>query len=142
MAAYDYGNAGRLVSFKLGGGKVPLRPKIMRDEGGLTAPTVARTGTPEAIDRGEELYRRNCAKCHSNIDGRGSGIPDLRLMSAQTHEAFNQIVLGGMLAERGMGSFADLLTEEQVEDLHAYLIEASWQHYERAAGTGEWHQPN
>jgi quinohemoprotein ethanol dehydrogenase len=85
------------------------------------------------------LYRRNCAKCHSNIDGRGSGIPDLRLMSATTHEAFKQIVLEGTLAERGMGSFADLLTEVEVEDLHGYLIEEAWIHYERAAGAGEWH---
>jgi len=139
MAAYDYGNAGRLVSFKLGGGELPLRPKLARDEGTLAQPEVARRGDEQAIERGEVLYRRNCAKCHSNIDGRGSGIPDLRLMSATTHEAFKQIVLEGTLAERGMGSFADLLTEVEVEDLHSYLIEEAWIHYERAAGTGEWH---
>lgn len=142
MAAYDYGNAGRLVSFKLGGGEVPLRSKIARDEGALKAPPVARRDTQQAIDRGEALYRRNCAKCHSNIDGRGSGIPDLRLMSADTHAAFRQIVLNGTLAERGMGSFADLLTAEDVDDLHAYLIEEAWRHYERASSSGEWHQPN
>jgi len=142
MAAYDYGNAGRLVSFKLGGGAVPLRPKIVREEGAIAAPAVARRGNADSVERGEVLYRRNCAKCHSNIDGRGSGIPDLRLMSAATHEAFSQIVLEGTLAERGMGSFADLLTEEEVIDLHTYLIEESWRHYERAASTGEWHQAN
>jgi hypothetical protein len=38
-----------------------------------------------------------------------------------------------------MGSFADLLTEVEVEDLHGYLIEEAWIHYERAAGAGEWH---
>lgn len=142
MAAYDYGNAGRLVSFKLGGGAVPLRPKIVREEGALAAPAVARRGNADSVERGEVLYRRNCAKCHSNIDGRGSGIPDLRLMSAATHEAFSQIVLEGTLAEQGMGSFADLLTEEEVTDLHTYLIEESWHHYERAASAGEWHQAN
>lgn len=142
MAAYDYGNAGRLVSFKLGGGKVPLRAKIARDEGALTAPPVARLDAAEAINRGEVLYRRNCAKCHSNIDGRGSGIPDLRLMSTDTHATFNQIVLEGTRAERGMGSFADLLTVDEVDDLHAYLIEEAWRHYERTTKTGEWHQPN
>jgi quinohemoprotein ethanol dehydrogenase len=142
MAAYDYGNAGRLVSFKLGGGEVPLRPKVARDEGALAQPAVARREDAQAIERGEGLYRRNCAKCHSNIDGRGSGIPDLRLMSATTHEAFKQIVLEGTLAERGMGSFADLLTEPEVEDLHSYLIEEAWIHYERAAGAGEWHSAN
>ena len=108
----------------------------------MAAPAVARRGNADSVERGEVLYRRNCAKCHSNIDGRGSGIPDLRLMSAATHEAFSQIVLEGTLAERGMGSFADLLTEEEVSDLHTYLIEESWRHYERAASAGEWHQAN
>ena len=140
MAAYDYGNAGRLVTFKLGGGEVPLRPRIAREEGVLAVPDVERRGSMEEVERGETLYRRNCAKCHSNIDGRGSGIPDLRLMSATTHEAFSKIVLEGTLAERGMGSFADLLTEEEVIDLHTYLIEESWLHYERVTGGGEWHQ--
>ncbi len=140
MAAYDYGNAGRLVTFKLGGGEVPLRPRVARDEGVLAAPAVDRRGSAEEVERGEVLYRRNCAKCHSNIDGRGSGIPDLRLMSATTHEAFSEILLEGTLAERGMGSFADLLSEGEVADLHTYLIEESWRHYERVTGAGEWHQ--
>ena len=140
MAAYDYGNAGRLIVFKLGGGNVPLREKMVHENNLLRAPTLARIDNPNQTEQGERLYRRNCAKCHSNIDGRGSGIPDLRLMSAATHAAFSDIVLKGTLADKGMGDFSDLLNQGQVKALHAYLINESWRHYDRAMGSGEWHK--
>ena len=142
MAAYTYGNRGRLVAFRLGGGAVPTRAEIPRTEVALSAPAVPRRGTPEQIAAGETHYLRNCAKCHSNIDGRGSGIPDLRLMDADTHAAFTDILLEGTLVERGMGNFSDLLTPAEVEDLHSYLIEEAWRRFEtqppQATG-GEWH---
>ncbi len=130
MAAYTYGNAGRLVAFKLGGGTVPKRTEIVREAEVLKPPPMPRRGSAEAISRGESLYLRNCAKCHSNIDGRGSGIPDLRLMSAATHARFDAIVLEGALVDRGMGSFADLLSPADVDAIHAYLIGESWLQYE------------
>ena len=50
------------------------------------------------------------------------GVKDLRYMSAETHAAFDDIVLGGTLAGQGMASFADLLTKEDSAAVHAYLI--------------------
>lgn len=139
MAAYTYGNAGRLVAFKLNGGEVPKRPEILYAKISKAPPEIPRRGTPLQIAEGESLFLRNCAKCHANIDGRGAGIPDLRRMSADTHEAFAQIVLEGTLAERGMGAFSDLLNANQVEALHTYLIDEAWQLFERNAQGGEWH---
>ena len=142
MAAYTYGNQGRLVAFRLGGDDVPKRPTIVRNEVALQEPPVPRRGTPEQITAGEAHYLRNCAKCHSNIDGRGSGIPDLRLMDANTHATFTNIVLRGTLVERGMGNFSDLLTPSEVEAVHSYLIEEAWRHYEARSAEelgGEWH---
>jgi quinohemoprotein ethanol dehydrogenase len=43
-------------------------------------------------------------------------------MSPQTHGDFLAIVLGGKRAVNGMGSFADVLTPEQAEAIHQYLI--------------------
>lgn len=140
MAAYTYGNEGRLVVFKLGGGEVPYRREIQRDDQVLKPPPEARRGSQAQITTGARLYMRNCAKCHSNIDGRGSGIPDLRLMDAAAHQAFREILLQGSLADRGMGSFADLLSEKDVEDLHAYLLDQAWQYYEKHSPGAEWHQ--
>lgn len=142
MAAYTYGNQGRLLAFRLGGGEVPKRPTVVREDAALREPPVPRRGTPEQIAAGEVHYLRNCAKCHSNIDGRGSGIPDLRLMTADTHAAFADILLRGTLVERGMGNFSDLLTASEVEALHSYLIDEAWRHFEvRSAPEpgGEWH---
>ena len=142
MAAYTYGNQGRLVAFRLDGGEVPLRPVIARTEAGLVQPPVPRRGTPEQIAAGASHYLRNCAKCHSNIDGRGSGIPDLRLMDAATHAAFADILLQGTLVAKGMGNFSDLLQPSEVDDLHSYLIDEAWRLYEQRSAEqkgAEWH---
>lgn len=139
MAAYTYGNGGRMIAFKLSGGVVPKRPEILHTTDSTTPPAVTRRGSPEQIAEGATLFLRNCAKCHANIDGRGAGIPDLRLMSADTHQAFSQIVLQGTLAERGMGDFSDLLDASQVEALHLYLIDEAWQLFERRTQGSEWH---
>lgn len=141
MAAYTYGNAGRMIAFKLNGGEVPKRPEILHADISKAPPAVPRQGTFGQIAQGEALFLRNCAKCHANIDGRGAGIPDLRRMSADTHKAFAQIVLEGTLAERGMGDFSDLLTADQVEALHMYLIDEAWQQFDDRERGGEWHAP-
>ena len=141
MAAYTYGNAGRMIAFKLNGGEVPKRPEILHADISKAPPAIPRQGTPGQIAEGEALFLRNCAKCHANIDGRGAGIPDLRRMSTDTHKAFAQIVLEGTLAERGMGDFSDLLTADQVEALHVYLIDEAWQLFDDRARGGEWHAP-
>lgn len=139
MAAYQYGNQGRLVVFRLGGGEVPRRPEIVREENAVAPPAVLRRGSAAQIAAGSKLYLRNCAKCHSNIDGRGSGIPDLRVMDAQAHREFSDILLNGIRADRGMGDFSDLLGGEDVEALHVYLIEQAWQYFEKQQTGGEWH---
>lgn len=81
----------------------------------------ADTGAPAAvIARGERLYAETCAGCHG-ANARG-GIKDLRMMTAETHAEFNDIVLGGIREERGMVSFAEFLSPEDAAAIHAYLI--------------------
>ena len=51
-------------------------------------------------------------------------------MSPQTHDDFLEIVLGGKLAAKGMASFADILTPEEAEAIHHYVISranADWE---------------
>ena len=73
--------------------------------------------------------RSIAARCHRNT---GPGvIPDLRYMSAETHEQFNAIVLEGTLAARGMAGFGDILTSEQADAIHAYLIDVAQRAYEK-----------
>ncbi len=131
-AAYRYGNKGRIIAFKLGGGAVPIPPEIDHAGSDFPLPPVERRGTTAQLDRGAELYSRNCVKCHNNSDGEGMGIPDLRRMSVTTHDDFSEVVLEGTLAAKGMGSFKGLLTQEDVEAIHSYVVDQAWQAYEES----------
>jgi quinohemoprotein ethanol dehydrogenase len=140
-AAYRYGNRGRLVAFRLGGGPVPLRPEIARDTEGFDKPPLPNSGTAQQLELGQALYLRNCSKCHSSLDGRAAGIPDLRRMDEQTHREFRSIVLEGTRAAQGMGSFADLLSDSDVDALQAYLLDLAWKAYLDTQPAGAPHQP-
>jgi quinohemoprotein ethanol dehydrogenase len=140
-AAYKYGNKGRIIAFKLGGGAVPKRPEVEHASAVFPMPPVARRGTPEQLRLGAELYVRNCTKCHANTDGRSAGIPDLRKLSAQAHQNFNDVMLKGTLASKGMGNFSGLLSPQEVEAIHSYLIDLAWQTYEAAQAANRDRQP-
>jgi len=43
-------------------------------------------------------------------------------MDAKAHASFDDIVLNGIRADRGMASFAKLLSKEDANAIHAYLI--------------------
>ena len=80
------------------------------------------------VREGARLYAANCAICHGqNATG---GVKDLRHLTPETHAAFLDIVRGGKLKDQGMASFADRITQEEAEDIHAYLIaraQEDWQ---------------
>ena len=57
-------------------------------------------------------------------------------MTAETHGKFNQIVLEGLYLEKGMASFADLISKDEADAIHAYLIDEAWKVYrEQQTGT-------
>ena len=72
------------------------------------------------VAHGAQVFAETCAQCHGQL--AVGGVKDLRFMTAETHAAFNEIVLGGTLVDNGMASFADILTPADVEAVHAYLI--------------------
>ncbi len=126
-AAYRYGNDGRIIVLKIGGPQPPLPP--LRSDPAAPSPSMPRPTSAAQIEAGEILYNRFCARCH--VFGRGI-LPDLRRMDAGTHASFGAIVLGGAYATKGMGSFNDVLAAADVEALHAYLIDQTWQMRERS----------
>jgi quinohemoprotein ethanol dehydrogenase len=110
----------RLLVFKLGGtAQLPPLPASSMVVPELSPPP-SQTGTPEQVALGERLYGENCGLCHGTA-ARG-GVKDLRHKSPQTHAAFFDIVLGGRLAANGMASFADVLSRDEAEAIHHYLI--------------------
>ncbi|HEY8509184.1 MAG TPA: PQQ-dependent dehydrogenase, methanol/ethanol family [Steroidobacteraceae bacterium] len=107
----------RVLAFRLGG-KATLPP--LKDAPPVPFPPVTRV-PPEVVAKGEELYEKTCARCHGPRVVGGGVIRDLRHMSPETHKAFNDIVLKGTLVGLGMASFADVLTVEDAEAIHAYI---------------------
>lgn len=118
-AVAKYGNDGRIIAFKLDGGPVPL-PDELPPPGPLPKPPALTGASPDVLAQGKVLFTKACGECHWNTYG---GYPDLRRMSPETYAAFKDIVLGGAREPLGMASFADILSEKQVEAIHAYLIE-------------------
>jgi quinohemoprotein ethanol dehydrogenase len=107
----------RLLVYRLGG-KAQLPPLPPEQAPPPPAPYVR---APEAvIQKGAALYAKNCALCHGQL-ARG-GIKDLRRMSPDTSAHFNDIVLGGARQKEGMASFADLLSKDDADAIHNYLI--------------------
>ena len=128
-AAYKYGNDGRILAFKLGGGPTPLPPALPPDPPFPKPP--AQTPDAATIERGGELFNVNCGACHLNTNSHGT-VPDLRRMSPETHAAFNDIVLHGQLRTLGMPQWDDVFSEADAAAIHAYLISLAWKGYEAA----------
>jgi len=125
-AAFKYGNSGRMIAFKLNGAKEVPKPEPKEWPEQPRPP--ARIGDAELIARGKSGYIWNCSVCHRNI-GVGM-VPNLHYMQDYTHTIFDQIVLEGLLVPNGMPSFAGVLSVDEVEAIHAYLIDAAWKVYE------------
>jgi quinohemoprotein ethanol dehydrogenase len=122
-AAAKYQNVNRIIAFKLGGPAVPLpAPRVAA---AIQKPP-QQTASKQSIQAGETKFVQECSRCH--VLGP-SVTPDLRNLSPGLHAAFKDIVLRGAVAPTGMEAFDDLLTEEDVEDIHAYLIDQAWQAY-------------
>lgn len=116
-AAYNYDNTGRVLVFKLGGGAVPMPEEL---------PALAVAPEPPAMpegadpDRGAGLFMSQCPLCHAMQQRTQAA--DLRRMEKVTHENFERIVLEGMFVSLGMPRWDDILTPDEVRDIHAYLI--------------------
>ncbi|MBC7987309.1 MAG: PQQ-dependent dehydrogenase, methanol/ethanol family [Sphingomonadaceae bacterium] len=119
-AAYRYGNAGRILVFRLDGGPVAIPEELPPLQPAPEPPAQLTGVTPETIARGREVFFQNCAICHSNQ--HRSITPDLRRMQPNVHAVFDRILLEGMLVPNGMPRWDDLLSAEDVRAIHAWLI--------------------
>ena len=121
IAAVLYGNNGRLLSFKINGtSKLPILNK--RDQ--IIPEQPLMSASAEDILMGEKLYSNYCGACHG-AGVRGKAIVDLRHLTKEKHEIFNDIVLGGMLEESGMANFSSLINKKETEQIHSYIIDTA-----------------
>jgi quinohemoprotein ethanol dehydrogenase len=115
----------RLLVFKLGADR-KLPPLVPAAPVAEPPPLVASEAT---VRHGAELFANNCAICHGQQ--AVGGVKDLRFMDTKTHASFNDIVLNGIRSDRGMASFAKILSREDADAIHAYVIsraQEDWGH--------------
>ena len=77
----------------------------------------------EVIALGKQKYARYCAVCHAPAAVGSTVLPDLRRSATIANKAaFEAVVHEGILKERGMVSFADSLSKEEIDAIREYII--------------------
>lgn len=122
------GGPSRLLAFALDGNAVlPSGPTW---DGSVPKPGTERPA-PELVAAGKFAYdSAGCALCHGMdaVGGPGS-VPDLRQLSAERLALLPQILLQGLLSNSGMPDYSDLLTENDIPAIRAYIVEQAWRGY-------------
>jgi mono/diheme cytochrome c family protein len=106
--------------FKIGGNT------NLPDEKRATLKIQASTqlGDPYAITKGFEIYDRYCINCHGAGAVGGGVIPDLRYSGFnRAPNAWLSVVRDGILESRGMVSYKDELSDEDIESVRQYILE-------------------
>jgi quinohemoprotein ethanol dehydrogenase len=119
-ASAKYANFGHMLSFKIGGEKA--MPVVTPKRRGIIPKPPEKPATQPVILKGQALYHTYCTGCHGGLAISSGIISDLRYSSTAVHDNFKKIVLEGVLENAGMAKFDDLLTEEDVEAIHAYIV--------------------
>lgn len=116
--ATDKVGPGRVYTFKLGG--EAAKPETITSERLSLVEGVPYD--PNHIADGLAIYVSNCLFCHG-VPGvnNGGGVPNLGYSDASVLMNAKDIVLGGAMVEGGMPSFADKLSEADVEKLIAFV---------------------
>jgi len=112
-------NISRVLAFRLGGGESLPEMAALPD----LPPAPDDFGTDAQITAGEVLFSRNCGGCHGGFALGNGLLPDLRHSPfVADAAAFRDVVIDGALIEKGMVSFADILSEEDTEAVRAYVV--------------------
>ena len=112
-------NISRMLVFKLGGtADLPPAPQV--EQPVLHPPP--STATAAEIHQGEQRFQRYCAACHGDVAVSGGVLPDLRYSSTLANDQWFYIVLGGMLKQNGMVSFAPELSHQDAAAIRSYVI--------------------
>jgi quinohemoprotein ethanol dehydrogenase len=111
-------NSGHVFAFKLGGTEPP--PELIARSGSIS---VDDSMLDEAsVEHGRELYVQHCLRCHGPSAQSTGLFPDLRHSSPGVHKIWQQIVYDGALSGNGMASFSDVLSPDDINAVHSYVI--------------------
>lgn len=132
--ARDVPNVPRLLVFKLGG-TAKLPGTTPQDSTPVNLPE--NKATPQQVAQGQALFGRYCQVCHGASAGGGGVLPNLqRSATLSDPDTWKAILIDGMLKDRGMVSFAKVLTPQQAQLIRLYVIdEAHWAQKNLAGAT-------
>src|ERR1700745_2896105 len=111
---------GRVLTFAIGGTAKLAVPRFGHQ--GPPSPAIRINAMPATVHEGDVLFAKYCLYCHGVNAVAGSGIPDLRYATGETHHQFEAIVLGGARESLGMPSFGDVLKREQLPATPASIL--------------------
>lgn len=116
-------NIPRLVVLKIGGtAKLPAPPATTT----LAWNPPPMTASATQVAAGKAQFGRYCMVCHGDSAIGNGFTPDLRVSGTLANaEAWKSVVIDGALKDRGMVSFARVLTPQDAEAIRAYVIERS-----------------
>ena len=133
-ASSHYDNVGRVLAFKLGGA-TPIPDVTAKSQKVPEPPPLAASA--ETVARGYDLYHSRCIGCHGSPANGMRIVLDLAYMSAQAHDSFSDIVTAGLFLDAGMPDFGDLLTADDAEAIHAYIIQRAREEWEAETGSDD-----
>ncbi len=119
MAPGKYVNDGYVFAFKLGGHETMPR---VAEKNSLIPEPPAIEATAAQVENGKYKFMSTCMVCHGALAVSGGVVPDLRMLPPEKHAIFNEIVYDGVIHGAGMPKLADLVSEQDVHDIHAYVI--------------------
>jgi mono/diheme cytochrome c family protein len=115
----DKQNISRVLAYKLGGRAALPPPPPLRARAAPPPPF----GDDVMVEEGRIHYARNCGVCHGAATISGGVLPDLRHSALlASEESWKAVVIDGLLAEKGMVSFAENLTAAEAEALRSYVV--------------------
>lgn len=120
----QYRGRARVVAFALDarGPEVPQRYAPPHRPPGI-APDEFSQVQAEEVRHGYLLYEKYCVRCHGGAAISPGPAPDLRFSAAAVRRQFREIVRDGALRDLGMPSFAGQLSEADLRNLQAYIVD-------------------
>ena len=123
-------NRSRVLAFKLGGTATLPEPPALP----ALAKPPALVGDAQLAHQGQVAFHTNCSTCHGDSAVGGGVLPDLRWSPTNRSErAWREVVIDGARKDRGMVSFAPVLSAAEAESIRAYVIRRANDTYEAQA---------
>jgi quinohemoprotein ethanol dehydrogenase len=112
-------NRSRVLAFKLGGtAALPEPPAVA-----ALAKPPALVGDAQLARQGQVAFHTFCSTCHGDSAVGGGVLPDLRWSPLNRSErAWREVVIDGARKDRGMVSFAPVMSAADSESIRAYVI--------------------